>query len=128
MIGAVLEYAQRIGKPLMVYVFSDGSLSSSSMVDTSTAGRNKLAWQGDNQSVSSTFFLVYNPTGRPAVSAAGSQQIGYYTADGAVDPASSPAANSVMQIPEVMLLNYLGLHGMTSQFGTIFPGQGLGAP
>ena len=34
MIGAVLEYAQRISKPVMIYVFSDGSLTSSSMVDT----------------------------------------------------------------------------------------------
>ena len=128
MIGAVLEYAQRVGVQVMIYVFSDGSLSSSSMVDTSTAGRNKLAWQGDNQSVSSTFFLVYNPGGRPQLmNGAASQQIGYYTADGSVDASSSPAANSVAQIPEVMLLNYLGLHGMTSQFGSIFPMQGLGA-
>src|SRR2546427_3633643 len=56
MIGAVLEYAQRVGAPVMIYVFSDGSLSSSSMVDSSTAGRGKLAWQGDNSSTASTFF------------------------------------------------------------------------
>ena len=127
MIGAVLEYAQRVGKPVMVYVFSDGSLSSSSMVDTSVAGRDKLAWQGDNQSVASTFFLVYNPGGRPQLlNGVAGQQIGYFTAGGAVDPSSSPAANSVTQIPEVMLLNYLGLQGMTSQFSSIFPTQGLG--
>ena len=128
MIGAVLEYAQRVGSPLMVYVFSDGSLSSSSMVDSSVAGRGKLAWQGDNQSVSSTFFLVYSPKGRPTpVNGAASQQIGYYTADGSVDPTSSPAANSVMQIPEVMILNYLGLTGQAGQFSSLFPMQGLGS-
>ena len=128
MIGAVLEYAQRVGTPLMVYVFSDGSLSSSSMVDTSAAGRDKLAWQGDNQSVASTFFLAYSPKGRPQLlNGAAGQQIGYFTADGAVDPASSPAANSVTQIPETMLLNYLGLIGQASQFSTFFPQQGLGS-
>ncbi|HEX4674127.1 MAG TPA: hypothetical protein VH209_02290, partial [Steroidobacteraceae bacterium] len=128
MIGAVLEYAQRVGSPLMVYVFSDGSLSSSSMVDNSTAGRGKLAWQGDNQSVSSTFFLVYSPKGRPQpVNGAASQQIGYFTADGSVDATSSPAANSVMQIPEVMILNYLGLTGQAGQFSSLFPMQGLGS-
>ncbi len=37
-IGACLEYAKRMNKPLMVYVFSDGSLSSTGMIDTS-AGR-----------------------------------------------------------------------------------------
>jgi hypothetical protein len=128
MIGAVLEYAQRIGTPLMVYVFSDGSLSSSSMVDNSTAGRGKLAWQGDNQSVSSTFFLAYSPKGRPTpINGAASQQIGYFTADGSVDATSSPAANSVTQIPEVMILNYLGLTGQAAQFSSLFPMQGLGS-
>ena len=128
MIGAVLEYAQRVGSPVMIYVFSDGSLSSSSMVDTSAAGRDKLAWQGDNQTVASTFFLVYNPAGRPTLAnGVAGQQIGYFTSDGAVDPSSSPAANSVTQIPEVMLLNYMALNGQASQFSTIFPQQGLGS-
>jgi hypothetical protein len=128
MIGAVLEYAQRVKTPLMVYVFSDGSLSSSSMVDTSVDGRGKLAWQGDNQSVASTFFLVYSPKGRPSLlNGAASQQIGWFTADGSVDSTSSPAANSVTQIPEVMILNYLGLLGQTAQFSTLFPQQGLGS-
>ncbi len=128
MIGAVLEYAQRVGSPLMVYVFSDGSLSSSSMVDTSAAGRDKLAWQGDNQTVSSTFMLVYSPKGRaPLTNGAASQQIGWYTPDGAVDTTSSPAANSVTQIPEVMLLNYMALTGQAGQFSTVFKTQGLGS-
>jgi hypothetical protein len=128
MIGAVLEYAQRVGTPLMVYVFSDGSLSSSSMVDTSAAGRDKLAWQGDNSTVSSTFFLAYSPKGRPQLlNGVAGQQIGYYTADGAVDTTSSPAANSVTQIPEVMLLNYMALLGQAGQFSATFPQQGLGS-
>jgi hypothetical protein len=128
MIGAVLEYAQRMGKPVMVYVFSDGSLSSSSMVDSSVNGRGKLAWQGDNQSVSSVFFLAFSPKGRPQpINGAASQQIGWFTADGSVDSTSSPAANSVMQIPEVMILNYLGLLGRAGEFGTLFPMQGLGS-
>jgi len=124
----VLEYAQRKNKQLIVYVISDGSLSSSSMVDNSVNGRGKLAWQGDNQSVSSTFFLVYNPAGRaPLVNGAASQQIGWFTADGSVDTTSSPAANSVMQIPEVFLLNYMALNGAAGQFGAKFPMQGLGS-
>lgn len=128
MIGAVLEYAQRVGTPLMVYVFSDGALSSSAMVDNSVNGRGKLAWQGDNQSVSSVFFLAYSPAGRPQlINGAASQQIGWFTADGSVDSTSSPAANSVMQIPEVMLLNFLALQGRGGEFGSTFPMQGLGS-
>jgi hypothetical protein len=128
MIGAVLEYAQRKNKAIIVYVFSDGSLSSSSMVDSSANGRGKLAWQGDNQSVSSTFFLVYNPNGRtPPINGAASQQIGWYTADGSVDTTSGPAANSVMQIPEVFILNYMAMIGKAGAFGSTFPMQGLGS-
>ncbi len=127
MIGAVLEYAQRVGTPVMIYVFSDGSLSSSSMVDTSTAGRGKLAWQGDNQSVASTFFLVYSPNGRPTLAkGVAQQQIGWFTPDGSVDSTSSPAANSVTQIPETVILNYMALMGNQGQFSSLFPMNGLG--
>jgi len=127
MIGAVLEYAQRVGNPVMIYVLTDGSLSSSSMVDNSTNGRGKLAWQGDNASVASTFFLVYSPKGRVQTLSASSQQIGWFTADGSVDTTSSPAANSVMQIPEVVILNYLALQGRAGSFSQLFPMQGLGS-
>ncbi|HZT01075.1 MAG TPA: hypothetical protein VFA39_02285 [Steroidobacteraceae bacterium] len=130
MIGAVLEYAQRIGKPVMIYVFSDGSLTSSSMIDSSAEGRGKLAWQGDSSAAAATFFLVYNPGGRPMPrNGAASQQIGYFSADGSVVSTSSPAANSVVQLVETVVLNYMGLHnGLEGQFGTLFPSQGLGSP
>ena len=129
MIGAVLEYAARLGKPVMVYVFSDGSLTSSSMVDTSAAGRDKLAWQGDSSAVASTFFLAYSPKGRPTpVNGAASQQIGYFSSDGSVVSTSSPGANSVVQLVEMLVLNYMALQGMEGQFSTLFPAQGLGSP
>jgi hypothetical protein len=127
MIGAVLEYAQRLGKPVMIYVFSDGSLSSTGMADNSAAGRGKLGWQGDNSSVSSTFFLAYSPNGRPQLrNGVAGQQIGYYTADGSVVGTSSPVANSVPSLVQAVILNYMGLLGTDSQFPTLFAGQGLG--
>jgi hypothetical protein len=61
----VLEYAARVGKPVMIYVFSDGSLASSGMIDNSVGGRGKGVWTADNQSVAATYFLVYNPKGKP---------------------------------------------------------------
>ena len=57
----------RRGVPLMLYVFSDGSLDSNGMIDNSVEGRGKGVWTGDNQSTACSFFLVYNPTGRPAL-------------------------------------------------------------
>jgi len=127
MIGMVLQYASAIGQPVMIYVFSDGSLNANSMVDSSAAGRGKLGWQGDNSSVASTFFLAYSPKGRPALrGAAGAQQIGAFTPDGNVVSTSSPAANSVDSLVYTLLLNYMGLSGTDSQFAATFPMQTLG--
>jgi hypothetical protein len=128
MIGAVLEYAARSKTAIMIQIMSDGSLASNSMVDTSAAGRDKLGWQGDNSSVAATVILAYSPNGRPPLrNGAAGQQIGAFTADGSVDTSSSPAANSVNQIPELVILNYMGLLGTDAQFSTLFPMQGLGA-
>jgi len=130
MIGAVLEYAQRKGQPVMVYVFSDGSLNSNMMPDTSTAGRGKLGWQGDNSSVASTFFLVYSPKGRPPLlNGTAGQQIGYFNASGNVVTSSSVVGNAVTTLVQVVLLNYLGLMNMTGQYSSIFnqPSMALGS-
>jgi hypothetical protein len=127
MIGAALEYASRKGTPIMIQIMSDGSLTSNATVDTSTAGRNKLSWQGDNSSVAATLFLVYSPKGRPVLrNGVAGQQIGYFSSDGSVVTTSSPAANSINQIPELIILNYMGLAGTDAQFPTLFPMQGLG--
>ena len=128
MIGAVLEYASRKGTPVMIQIMSDGSLAANSMVDTSTAGRNKLGWQGDNSAVAATLFLVYSPKGRPVLrNGVAGQQIGWFSSDGSVVSSSSPAANSINQIPELIMLNYMGLAGTDAQFPTLFPMQGLGS-
>jgi hypothetical protein len=80
------------------------------MIDNSVGGRGKGAWQGDNQSTASSFFLVYNPIGRPVLTAPSRQQLGYFQGSGDVANASSPAANSVNQLVEMVVLNYLALH------------------
>ena len=49
-IGACLEYARRMNKPLMIYIFSDGSLSANGVVNNTVQGRGKLDWASDNQS------------------------------------------------------------------------------
>jgi hypothetical protein len=121
MIGAVLEYAQRKGSPVMIYVISDGSLNSNGMVDTSTAGRDKLGWQGDNSSVASTFFLVYSPKGRPTLlNGTAGQQIGYFSASGSVVTSSSIVGNAVTTLVQVVILNYMGLLGTVNQYSSIF--------
>ncbi len=121
--GACLEYAARRGVPLMLYVFSDGSLASNGTVDNSTDGRGKGVWTGDNSSTAASFFLVYSPNGRtPAIR----QQIGWFRGDGSVETASSPAANNVNLLVETVILNYMALNGDIANFTSLF--NGLGNP
>jgi hypothetical protein len=122
-IGACLEYAARMKQPLMIYVFTDGSVVSSGMIDNSAAGRGKGVWTADNQSTAATCFLVYNPNGRPTTI---SNQIGAYTSDGNVDPSSSPGANAVNLLAETVVLNYLALHNKAGAFQTLQWASGLG--
>lgn len=131
--GACLEYAARVGVPLMLYVFSDGSLASNGMIDNSVLGRGKGQWTGDNQSTAATFFLVYDPSGRAQLlggtpeEMAFHQQLGWFRPDGSVETSSSPAANNVNLLVQTIALNYLALHGEQGKFATLFPGQRLGS-
>ncbi len=130
--GACLEYAARVGVPLMLYVFSDGSVASNGTVDDSPEGRGKGVWTGDNSSTAASFFLVYHPGGRPQLFSGDSlgperhQQLGYFRSDGSVETASSPAANNVNLLVETVVLNYLALHGEQGRFPVLFPSHGLG--
>jgi hypothetical protein len=126
-IGACLEYAARQNKPLMIYVFSDGSLSANGVVNNSVDGRGKLDWASDNQSTASSFVLVFKPGERPAMRSATRLQIGSFTTSGDVSVTSSPAANAVNLLVETVLLNYMALHGEEGLFQSRFPSNGLGA-
>ena len=131
--GACLEYAARRGVPLMLYVFSDGSLSADGVVDNTADGRGKIDWSSDNQQMAASFFFEYNPGGRAALVTGDNrppqqhQQIGFFKNDGSVETASTPAANNVNLLVETVILNYMALHGELGQFAARFPGHGLGS-
>lgn len=145
-IGACLEYAARKAAadpenaadqvPVMIYVYSDGSLSSNGRIDTSLptgsnvlGGRGKGEWTGDNESTACSFFLVYNPAGSIVVNNSGladHRQIGWFSADGSVVTSSSPAANNVNLLVNTVIANYMSLNGEISLFASRFPNHGLG--
>ena len=123
--GACLEYAARLNKPLMLYVFSDGSLSSNGAIDNTDDGRGKGEWTSDNSSTAGSFFLVYNPPsngGRPTLlggtpdQQALHQQLGYMDAGGSVQRAATPGANNVNLLVNMVILNYMALHGEQGDF------------
>jgi len=127
-IGACLEYARRMNKPLMVYIFSDGSLSANGVINTSVDGRNKLDWASDNQSTAAALVLVHRPAGRVAFRNDSRKQIGSMSMGGAVLTTSAPSANAVNLLVETVLLNYMALHQEEGNFDqpAFFPRHGLG--
>ncbi len=128
--GAVLEYAHRQNVPVMMAVYSDGSLSANGTVEGGL-GRNKFMWQGDNSNTRSQFCLVYNPNGRPVLKGstpeqqAVHQQLGSMNADGNVNTSSSPMANSPKTTADCLILNYMALHGQEGEFPALYSGSDL---
>jgi hypothetical protein len=124
--GAVLEYAARVGTPVAIYVLSDGSLDSDGTVDGSVDGRDKFGWRGDNSQTAGTFMLVYDPDGRPELGPAGNQ-VGWFRDSGNVETASTRVADEVTLLTQAIVLNYLALHNQAGQLNTVLPGHGLGS-
>ena len=146
-IGACIEYARRLNSPLMVYVYSDGSVFSNGNADNSLSagageglvlgGQGKGEWTGDNSSTACSFFLVFDPAGLPALSANGRadelhRQIGRMSEGASVVTTATPAANNVNLLVNMVMLNYMALNnqvspGNTGAFTSIFPNHGLGS-
>jgi len=126
--GACLEYAARTGVPLMLYVFSDGAVSADTgRLEDDGNGTAKFRWQDDNSQTAASLMLVYSPNGPPGLrNGLASQQLGYYRANGSIETASSPFANSVTSLAELVVLNYLALHGQEAMFGAVLNNPGLG--
>ena len=127
-IGASLEYAARLGQPLMIYGFSDGAVSANTNLEEDDGnGVGKFRWQSDNSQTAASFILVYSPVGQPILRDPAAQQMGHFRSDGNVETSASPFANSVTQLAEMVVLNYLALHGEQSMFDMVINNPGLGA-
>ena len=119
--------------PVMIYVFSDGSVASDGSVEM-VDGVEKGVWSGDNSSTASSFFLVYDPAGAPQLWDDGlsdplqHQQIGWMRSDASVETSATPAGNNVNLMVEMVVLNYMALHGEQGLFDNAgyFPTHGLG--
>jgi len=148
-IGACLEYARLLNTPLMIYVFSDGSVFSNGNADDSQStgdgaglqlgGAGKGQWTGDNSSTACSYFLVFDPDGPPSPAVAGpvvtgSRQIGQMNSAASVVTSATPAANNPNLLVNMLLLNYMAVNGpsvgftdVISEFNFLFPNHGLGS-
>jgi len=126
-IGMALEFARRRNQDLMIYVFSDGSVSSNGQIDNSAEGGGKGIWKGDNSSTAASLILVYGKDGRPPLRN-GTNQIGRFRATGSVETGSAAGAatqisNSPEQLAEAVVLNYLALHGREGELAAVMNGS-----
>jgi hypothetical protein len=124
-IGAILEYAANrvdgVGNPdptpVAIYVLSDGSVFSDGVLDNTPEGGGKGIWRGDNSSTASTFMLVYDPDGRPAMNPAVGNQVGYFKDNGSVETDATIIAGNVPLLAQAVVLNYVALHNDVGNFG-----------
>ena len=71
--------------------------------------------------------MVYSPVQQPLLrNGAASQQIGHFRPSGNVETGATPFANSVTSLAEMVVLNYLALHGEEGLFGMVLDNPGLG--
>jgi hypothetical protein len=125
--GAALEYAARLGRQLMLYVFSDGSVNSTGELDNSVDGRGKGIWKADDSQTAAAFVLVYDPAGRPQLSRPGAGQIGWFRANGDLETGATRISNNVDRLAEAIVLNYLALHDEVGRLAQVLPAHGLGS-
>ena len=126
-IGLALEYANRKNMDLMIYVFSDGSVSSNGQIDNSADGGGKGIWRGDNSSTAASLILVHGRNGRPPLRN-GNHQLGVFRSSGSVETGSGAGpftqfSNSPETLAEVVVLNYLALHGRENELNAAMNGS-----
>jgi len=124
-IGTALEIAARKGRPLVIYLLSDGSVASDGAIDGSVDGDGKLVWRGDNSDTAATVMLVYDPDGRPGLTSTGNQ-VGRFRSSGSVETGASLVGDNVTALAYAVALNYLALHGEVGLLPTLLPGNPLG--
>lgn len=121
-IGACLQYAALKGQSLMIYCFSDGSVSSNGRIDDSPNGGGKGEWTSDNSSTAASFVLVYHPTDKPQLigNYAATRQMGYFSGNGSVVTSATAVSNNVNLLVNSVVLNYMALNGNVGAFENLY--------
>lgn len=114
-LGRMLATAAALGKPVMIHVMSDGSVSANG--GTAFGGD----YQNDSGSRGTNFILAFDPLTRPKVKDDKfKHQIGFFTpGQGASDqsPVATPVKGAV-----AVLVNYLAMANQSSKLDAIAPG------
>jgi len=112
-IGRILRTAELLGKPIFIYVTSDGSVVSQ---DSASGG---TVWTSDRGDAGALYMLAYDPKGRHETSAI---QLGNFVAGQAAD-ASHLIGNTPELAASAVFANYMSFAGRLGEFGAVAPGR-----
>lgn len=117
-IGAIIEMAHRLGKPVVVCMYTDGSCATASGATGDSANGTLVPYTSDYGENGAYVMFAYNPGGRIQVS---NRQIGSYGNSGVDD--KHIWSRSPQRCAEIALANILQLNGRLSEFSNIVPGS-----
>lgn len=108
-VGRILETAAILNKPLMLYITSDGAVSSVKSND-----RN-APWNSDRGTAGVSYVLYFNPSGRPQTT---NNQIGFFTS-GQVASDKTLVGNNPETAAIAVFANYLKLNNRIGLFESL---------
>ncbi len=108
-VGRILETANALGKPVFMYVTSDGAVSSQK------SSNQGSPWNSDRGTGGVSYMLYFNPNGRPQTSGF---QIGSFT-QGQVADDSFVTGNSPEAAAAAVFANYLAVNKRLDLYGGI---------
>ena len=116
-IGRILALAAAKQSDVILYVFTDGGISSNKQIVDENAG-GKYKFTNDDGQRAATFMLAYKHNGgRPTLrhgSSGGNttkRQIGHIKTDSNVEKSANIISNNVTNLAKAVVANYLALHG-----------------
>jgi len=119
LMGQALQLAALKQRDLIVYAFSDGSVTSSGGVDNSGNGRGKLVWTADSGQRGAAFMLYYRAAGKPKLRDSSVRQVGSFKDNGAVDNAASQISSNVENLGKAVAANLLAIQGREGELASV---------
>lgn len=119
LMGQVLQLAARKQQNIVIYVLTDGGVSTRPETDDTPDGRGKFIWSGDSSVRSSSFMMVYRHDGRIQLRTPERRQIGSFLQNGSVDREASLVSNNVTNLVKAVVANYLALHGEEGRLASV---------
>lgn len=108
-VGMILSTAERLQKPVCIWIVSDGSVTSA---DSTQAGGG---WTGDSGGHGVAYMIMYSPTAAPVTNGF---QIGYFNDNQSADPGFVTGDNPELATAAAFA-NYLKFAGKFSLFDSI---------